>query len=186
MVQSLCLRTSVPTKPLILEWSVGSRVSSLWGPGEGCGDQEAMGMCLGGPGLLLEDPWHFTWEGGTFLQMPCPERPECPPSGGREDVAGKGPPTNLHQTRCTVPVQQLGSQGHLSFTLGLVNTTFNNLVAHEMQCSRLETAAEIARDTKLLYKNICCLQNICKKAKKKKRPKASSLLIFFYLRKEFS
>lgn len=55
-----------------------------------------------------------------------------------------------------------------------------------MQCSVLETAAEIARDMKLLYKNICCLQNICKKSLKKKNPKASSLLIFFYIKKKIS
>lgn len=50
----------------------------------------------------------------------------------------------------------------------------------------LETAAEIARDTGLSYKKICCLQNICKKKslKKNQRPKAASLLIFIYIKKK--
>lgn len=54
--------------------------------------------------------------------------------------------------------------GGLGFTWGLFSTTFNGLADDEMQRSELETAAEIARDMKLLYKNICCLQNICKKS----------------------
>lgn len=54
----------------------------LWAPGRAaCGVQgrdvgpAGHGNMPGGPGLLLEDPRHFTWEGGTFLQTPCPERP---------------------------------------------------------------------------------------------------------------
>ena len=61
---------------------------------------------------------------------------------------------------------------------GLFNTIFNNLVDNEMQCSFLETAAEIA--TRLLYKKICCLQNICKKALKKKRH-SNFLLRYIYI-----
>lgn len=66
--------------------------------------------------------------------------------------------------------------GDLRFTLGLFNTTFNNLVDHEMQCSVLETAAEIARDTRLLYKKkFVAYKTYAKKVKNKKKTKG----IFF-------
>lgn len=180
IVRSSCLGTLSPNKTPHLgeicglqgEQLVGS-LGGLWGPA-------GHGKVPRGPGCF----WRRTLGISPGRVAPPCRRPALRSRGVLHLEAGRMGWGKAHPPLYAKPdapslFSSWATQRHLGFTLGLINTTFNNLVAQEMQRSLLETAAEIARDMKLLYKNICCLQNICKKAKNKNKNKKNHQRHFF-------
>lgn len=119
IVRSSCLGTLSPNKTPHLgeicglqgEQLVGS-LGGLWGPA-------GHGKVPRGPGCF----WRRTLGISPGRVAPPCRRPALRSRGvlhleaGRMGV-GKGPPTTLRQTRCTIPVQQLGYQEAPRFYIG--------------------------------------------------------------------
>lgn len=125
------------------------RTKSHLGRSADCSPRRAEGKGLGSRVAALQTPpTPFPREGRG--------RSKGPPRGTptRARPAHNAPPTRSEET--TRPLNQQRAEGvrssgagALRLTVGLFNTTFNDLVDREMPRSGLETAAAAARDTKL-------------------------------------